>query len=343
MKCRSRAPLRLGLGGGGTDVSPYSDVYGGAVLNATIDMYAYATVEPLSNDVLEIVSLDRGASHRFEGNERLDGSPELRLPIGVYEAVVEAFCSGRRVPLRLTSRSDAPAGSGLGASSALVVAMVGAMAEYLRLPLGEYEIAKFAYEVERVRLKLTGGKQDQYAATFGGFNFMEFSAGDKVIVNPLRIKKDYVNELQYNMLLYYTGTSRISSEIINQQVSNFEHGQERAVEAMHRLKEQAIAMKEALLQGQIDRIGEIFDYGWRYKKDMADNITNVQIDEIYETALKSGARGGKITGAGGGGFLMLYCDGDQKGEVAKALERFGGKTLPFEFSMVGLESWSVNR
>ncbi|MCX5915030.1 MAG: dehydrogenase [Deltaproteobacteria bacterium] len=341
MLYRSRAPLRLGLAGGGTDVSPYSEMHGGAVLNATINMYAYATIEVLSDRQVVFSSLDRGTTSSFAVGSPPSCPDDLKLFLGTYEAVMERFNSGKHIGLRLSAHSDAPAGSGLGASSALVVALIGAFVEYLRLPLGEYEVARFAYDIERKRLGLVGGKQDQYSATFGGVNFMEFYGNDKVIVNPLRVKREYLNELQYRMLLYYTGTSRLSSAIIKQQVENLTRGAGTTLEAMHQLKRQAVAMKEALLQGKLEEIGEIFNWGWEQKKNLAENVTSPAIDEIFQKAMSSGALGGKITGAGGGGFLMLYCEPDSKQAVERALSAFDGRIMPFEFTTIGLETWSV--
>jgi D-glycero-alpha-D-manno-heptose-7-phosphate kinase len=236
---------------------------------------------------------------------------------------------------------DAPPGSGLGSSSTLVVAVIGAFAEWLQLPLGEYDIAHLAYEIERKDLGFAGGKQDQYAATFGGFNFMEFYNNDKVIVNPLRIKSEVINELQFNLLLYYTGTSRLSSKIIEAQIEGVKTKKEKPIEAMHKLKEQAIMMKEAILKGKLDEIGEILDYGWQYKKQMAEGITNPVIDEIYETAKKAGATGGKISGAGGGGFMMFYCPKNTRYKLIEALQKFGGEFRRFQFTKYGLETWRV--
>ena len=337
---RSRAPLRLGLAGGGTDVSPYSDIYGGAVLNATISMYAYATIIPRDNGKIIFNSIDRKERIEFKQKEYIEIDGKLDLLKGVYNRIVKDFIK-KPLSFELTTYVDVPPGSGLGSSSTLVVAIIGAFAEWLKLPLGEYDIAHLAYEIERKDLGMAGGKQDQYAATFGGFNFMEFYGNDKVIVNPLRIKPEVINELQFNLLLYYTGTSRLSSKIIEAQVKNVSSKIEKSIEAMHKLKEQAIMMKEAILKGKLDEIGEILDFGWQYKKQMAEGITNPVIDEIYETAKKAGATGGKISGAGGGGFMMFYCPGNTRYKVIEALQKFGGEFRRFQFTKYGLVTWSV--
>ncbi len=338
---RSKAPLRLGLAGGGTDVSPYSEIYGGAVLNATIDMSTYTTLEVLDRPLIILEALERGEIYEYPLASHLDIDGKLDMHKGVYNRIMKDFNGGIALPVKITTHSDAPAGSGLGTSSSLAVSIIAAFQELLSIPIGEYEVAHLAYEIERIDLRMEGGKQDQYAAAFGGFNFIEFFNGDKVIVNPLRIKKKFINELQYNLLLYYTGTSRLSAEIIRNQVKNVTNGDNKSIEAMHKVKEQAVMMKEALLKGEIDRIGEILDYGWQYKKEMAGCITNSVIDSVYESAMKHGAIGCKVTGAGGGGFMMIYCNGLKRYDIYKGLEQFGGRFVEFHFSEQGVETWRL--
>ena len=241
----------------------------------------------------------------------------------------------------LTTFVDAPAGSGLGTSSTLMVAIIGAFAEWLRLPLGEYDIAHLAYEIEREDLQMAGGRQDQYAATFGGVNYMEFYEKGRVIVNPLRIKSQYLHELENNLLLYFTATSRKSADIIEVQSQNVKDKNQQSIEAMHQLKGQSRMMKEALLKGKVHEIGSILDYGFRFKKQMAQGISNTRMDEIYEAALEAGATGGKISGAGGGGFMMFYCPGNTRYEVTAALKNFGGDFRPYQFTERGLSTWTI--
>lgn len=211
----------------------------------------------------------------------------------------------------------------------------------LRLPLGEYDIAHYAFNIERSDLKLAGGKQDQYAATFGGVNFMEFYEGDKVIVNPLRIKQQILNELENNLVLYFTSTSRESATIIKEQVKNVNSKNEKSIEAMHQLKEQARMMKEAMLKGRLHEIGEILDFGFEQKRQMAANISNQSIEEVYVAAKKAGATGGKISGAGGGGFMIFYCPGNCRYKVMETLEQFGGRVRHYQFAQSGLNTWTV--
>src|SRR6266513_79338 len=303
---RSKAPLRIGLAGGGTDVSPYSDLYGGAILNATLSLYANATIEPLNENMIIMEAIDRNEEQHFDWSDQLPLDGKLDLLKGVYNRIQNDY-GIKQQGFRLSTYVDAPAGSGLGTSATLVVAIIGAFAEMLRLPLGEYDIAHYAYEIERKDLGLAGGRQDQYAATFGGVNYMEFSDEDKVIVNPLRIKQQYLFELENNLLLYYTSMSRESAKIIQQQANNVVNQKETSIEAMHQLKQQAQMMKEALLKGRLHEIGEILDFGFQQKRKMAEGISNQLIDEIYEAAKSAGATGGKISGAGGGGFMIFYC------------------------------------
>lgn len=342
MIIRSKAPLRLGLAGGGTDVSPYSDLFGGMILNATISLYAYCTIEPTDNAEIIITAQDRNEQQRFGIVDELSINGTLDLAKGVYNRIVKDYGKIQR-GFKLTTYVDAPAGSGLGTSSTLVVAIVGAFVEWLKLPLGDYDIAHLAYNIERCDLSLQGGKQDQYAATFGGFNLMEFYKDDKVIVNPLRIRSEYLHELNNNLVLYYTQTTRESASIIKKQTENVNNNNQSSIEAMHHLKEQALMMKEAILKGQINEIGKILDYGFQHKKAMANGITNDLIDNIYDIALANGATGGKISGAGGGGFMTFYCPNNTRYDVIKALETFGGQNHNYQFTKQGLVTWTTKQ
>ncbi len=340
MLVRSKAPLRLGLAGGGSDVSPFSDLFGGAILNATIDLYAYATIEPRTDGKIVLCAEDKKEYSEHDSTEVLAIDDILPLHKGIYNRIVKDF-SKEALSFTLTTYVDAPPGSGLGTSSTLVTAIIGAFAEWLKLPLGEYDIAHLAYDIERVDLNMAGGKQDQYAATFGGVNFMEFYADDKVIVNPLRIKSKILNELAYNLVLYYTGHSRVSAKIIEAQQHNVQNKNTKSVDAMHNIKLQATTMKEALLKGELHKIGEILDYGWQQKKQMADNITNSSIDDLYAKVMAAGSNGGKISGAGGGGFMFFYCPGNSRHKVIETLEKEGGQVKRYQFVKEGLQTWTI--
>lgn len=341
MIIRARAPLRLGLAGGGTDVSPFCDLHGGAVMNATINRYAYATVEDATGPGISLEALDRDVAWRGDDTATVPG--ELHLLAGVYERVSRQFLGGERPALRLRTFSDAPPGSGLGSSSTMVVAIVAALAEYFQIPLGEYDLAQVAYVVERQDLRLAGGKQDQYAAAFGGFNFMEFGAEDRVIVNPLRVKESVLAELEASIVLYFTGISRESANIIREQSRNAENNVSASVQAMHDLKLEAVQMKESLLKGDFNALTSTFQRGWEAKKRMAGSITNPVIDHVETVARRNGAQATKISGAGGGGFMMFVCDPADRLRLSAALLREGGHIMDFHFTSQGAVSWRTSR
>ena len=339
MKYIGKAPFRIGLAGGGTDVSPYSEMHGGNVLNSTIDLYATAILIPRNDGRIVINARNAGIRVEFDATTELEIHPELGLQIGVYNHVVKNF-SKRPLSFELITTIDVPTGSGLGTSSTLLVAVLGAFMEWLKIPLGEYEIAQLALTIERKELKMAGGKQDQYAATFGGFNFMEFYDSDRVIVNPLRIKSDIRRELNYHLLLFYTRTKRESADIIEVQAENFRNAVPQVMEASHQLKEQALKMKEALLYGKLDDIGLLLNMGWENKKHLAAGISTSSIEDIYHTAIKAGATGGKISGAGGGGFMVFYCPGNSRFDVIDSLEAKGVSHQRYNFHGNGLETWT---
>jgi D-glycero-alpha-D-manno-heptose-7-phosphate kinase len=341
MIVRARAPLRLGLAGGGTDVSPYCDRFGGCVLNATIDMYAYAVIEETRDGTVEFVASDQQKRWSGPAEALLDAKGSLGLLAATYARVVREFNRGEPLSLRLTTFSDVPAGSGLGSSSTLVVAMLKAFQELLSLPLGEYETAHLAYEIERIDMGLVGGRQDQYAATFGGVNFMEFYGNERVIVNPLRVKHWILSELEVSMLLYFTGVSRESAQIIDEQRQHVHDNDAVAVEAMHEVKREAVAMKEALLKGDFAMFTRSLQQSWESKKRMAKNISNSQIDAVVERAVAAGAKAAKVSGAGGGGFLMLLVDPPRRMEVIRALRTCGGEVESCHFTKAGTEGWRM--
>ena len=341
MLIRSKAPLRLGLAGGGSDVAPYCDIYGGAVLNASINLGAFCTIEPGKDDMVTFIAKDRGEVFRAPCAEsyRYDGILDLHK--GVYNRVVRDFNRGEPLSLTVSTYSDAPAGSGLGSSSTMVVAILTAFSELLHLPLGEYDLAHLAFEIERQDIGLRGGAQDQYAATFGGVNFMEFHEGNRVIVNPLRVKKWILSELEASSVLYYTGVSRSSDKIIAQQIESYKSGEGKSVEAVHQLKLDASAMKEALLRGNIRLFGEILGRSWAVKRKLADQISNPEIEEIMSVARKAGAWAGKVSGAGGGGFIVFIVDPTDRVQLINALSQLDGDVVSFQFEPHGASAWTV--
>jgi len=335
MIIRSKAPLRISFGGGGTDISPYPEERGGVVLCVTIDKYAYCTLMTRSDDLINVKSLDYdiAVSYHTQGESQYNGKLDL------VKAAIKVMKLSNGLDLFL--HSDAPPGSGLGTSSAITVALVGVLKHMQGLPLTDYNIAELSYHIEREELGIKGGKQDQYAVTFGGFNFIEF-LGDKAIVNPLRVKQDTLNELEYRLLLCYSGETRLSAGIIDDQVRRYVQGEKESINALDEVKTLAIDMKTALLLGQIDEFGSILHKEWSAKKRLSPKITNPRIDEMYEVARESGAIGGKLLGAGGGGYLLLLCEFDKWHFVAERLEKLGGKIVSFAFDPRGLQTWEVN-
>jgi D-glycero-alpha-D-manno-heptose-7-phosphate kinase len=333
MIVRSKAPLRISFAGGGTDVPPYPQERGGVVLSMTINKYAYASLVTTDDESITVQSLDYDVVAKYHTEADLAYNGELDL----VKAVIRRMALDKR-GLRLFLHSDAPPGSGLGSSSTLVVALVGLLRHWLRQPLTDYQIAELAHQIERVDLGIIGGMQDQYAATFGGVNFIEFS--DKaVIVNPLRVTLDRLNELEYNLLLCYTGQTRLSAHIVERQTQSFVDKNAEVVRALDAQKDMAIQMKNALLQGRLDDFGDLLHHAWQTKKHLDPAITTPHIDELYEAARREGALGGKILGAGGGGYLLLYCPFDRKHLIAAALEKLGGQVVDFGFDLRGLQTW----
>lgn len=337
MIIRSKAPLRISFAGGGTDVSPYMEEKGGVVLSTTIDKYAYGSLRIRDDSHITVKSLDYDIVAKYESDDDLSFNGELDL----VKAVIKKMCNGHQKGLDFFIHSDAPPGSGLGSSSTMVVTLIGLVKHLLHKPLTNYDISELAFEVERKDLGIKGGMQDQYAATFGGFNFIEFTR-DAVIVNPLRIDTHVLNELQYNLLLCYTGRTRRSANIINTQVDAYVRKESDVLKAMDELKAITIEMKNALLQARLTDFGNLLHEAWQNKKKMAREITTSNIDALYATALEYGAIGGKILGAGGGGYLLVYCPFEKKHIVSEELEKLGGQMVEFTFDYQGLQTWEVS-
>ena len=338
---RARAPLRLGLAGGGTDVSPFCDLHGGYVLNATIDLYAHASLELLDEPVVVFEAADHGARHEGPADAELPTGGPLALHAGVYRRIVREHAGGRPFGVRLVTYCDAPPGSGLGSSSTLVVAMLGAFTEALNLAMDEYETAHLAYAIERLDLGLAGGKQDQYSAAFGGVNFMEFGAEDRVLVNPLRVKPWILSELETSLLLFFTGVSRASAAIIEQQVAGVERGSRAAIEALLHVRDEALLTKAALLRGDFSVFVESMRRSWQSKKRTADSVSNEAIERVFEVATAAGALAGKVSGAGGGGFMMFFMDPSRRPEVIRALGTIPGQVFRCHFTGSGCQAWRV--
>jgi D-glycero-alpha-D-manno-heptose-7-phosphate kinase len=335
---RARAPLRISFAGGGTDLSPYVEEHGGLVLSATIDRYAYATLRFHDDPVIRVNSLDYKTVAQYGFDEPLvyDGKFDL-VKACLQRLNPRPEPDGRGIELYL--ETEAPPGSGLGASSALVVAVIGALRTWRRLSLDKYEIARIAWEVERKDVGIPGGIQDQYAAVFGGFNLIEFHSETKVVVNPLRIEPRIVHELQYNLLLVFTGATRRSSSIIESQIAGYAARRPGVVDAMNRMKVLTMEAKDALLTGRLHDLGELLHEEFLEKRRTADAVSTPFIEEMYEEVRRLGVVGGKVSGAGGGGFMFLYCPFDRKPAVIDRIAKMGGQVVPMAFEHEGMQSW----
>jgi D-glycero-alpha-D-manno-heptose-7-phosphate kinase len=338
---RSKSPLRIGLAGGGTDLRSYYSIHGGEVLNATINLFAHCSIEELKVNKVIFEASDIGLFEEFNiPNDNLAYS-KLKLHFGVYYRLMNEYFNGNYLPLKIQTYADVPQGSGLGTSSALVVAIIKAFVELFKIPLGDYDIADLAYQIERNDLGLSGGKQDQYSSTFGGFNYIEFFNDEKVIVNPLRIKNWIKNELEESIVLFFTGASRESSKIIDQQVKETVNQSSNHLSAMHELKEAAKNMKKSLLVGNIDGIINQIRIGWEAKKKTSSLISNTHLNSIYNYALSNGALAGKISGAGGGGFFMFFVNPINRSKLISSLSKLDGKVQSFEFVEKGALGWYI--
>lgn len=339
---RARAPLRLGLAGGGTDMSPYCDEFGGAVLNVTIDRFAYAFISPRDDEQVVFRANDLGREETLPAAAQLPQAT-LALHRGVYERMVGQYNQGTAVPVTVTTTVDAPANSGLGSSSALVIALVEAFRMFLGIPLGPYDVARLAVDIERGDLGMPGGRQDQYSAAFGGTNFIEFPARDRVIVNPLRISDAIRNELESSLVVCFSGGARNPNAILLQQTAGMVDHTSRTIAALDRLKFDAIAMKNALLLGEIEEMARILDDSWAAKKMTASGVSNDAIDRLCALAVANGALAGKVSGAGGGGFLMFIVPPEERLGLITALQATGSEAGPVKFADRGCETWQMRR
>jgi D-glycero-alpha-D-manno-heptose-7-phosphate kinase len=337
MLVRAKAPLRISFAGGGTDVPPFPEREGGLVLNATINRYAYGSLSSRDDAQICIESHDFGMTAQFGVGEPLTFDGRLDL----VKAAIRRFAGKEASGFDLSLHSNAPPGSGLGSSSAMMVALIAVLAERSGHGLTDYEMAEHAYELERRDLGIKGGLQDQYAAAFGGFNFIEMT-GDRVVVNPLRVAADVVLELEHNLMLVFTGTTRTADHIIDDQTERFEAGEEEALAGLREQKALAVEMKDALLRRRLRDFGDLLHTAWEAKKKMSGRISNPRIDEIYEEARRAGALGGKVTGAGGGGYVLLYCRADAKHRVAQRMLELDAAVTEFAFEPAGVRTWRVH-
>lgn len=334
VEIHARAPLRIDFAGGFTDVPPFCDREGGCVLNATISKYSYGALTQRSDHLVQIESVDFGVLVDYDPSEL----PHYNGVMDIVKAAVHKVKTKGSNGFNLLLHSDVLPGTGLGSSSSVMVMLVGLIKEYENLSLSEHEIAQLAFDIERNDLHIKGGYQDQYAATFGGFNYMEFRDG-RVVVNPLRVRREVVNELEHNLLLCYTGATRLSAQIIDDVVGRYERDEPGTQSALRALKRIASETRDALLQGRLTKFGELMNETWVNKQKMSDDIVTSRVAEMHESALKAGAIGGKLSGAGGGGYLMFYCRFNRKHKVAEVLTRMDGVITDFGFDRHGLETW----
>lgn len=334
----SKAPLRLGLAGGGTDLEPYCTNYGGVVLSATIDQYAYCKVEPHDDWIFKSIDLDVEEKYEFLLSDYVEDHP-LKLLINTY-----LYLANRSVfksPVKITTYCETPPGSGLGSSSAVVVSIIAALSEYLGVPMGEYDIAKTAFNIERNICHLPGGKQDQFAAAFGGFNYIEFLKEDQTIVNPLRLNYKVQNMLEMNTVLYYVGKPRKDARVIETNMNNLKNDS-KSIQATHKIKKACEEFKIKLLTGDVKGIAQLMNDYWNLKLKTSDKIGSDELMEVYDYSLQNGATAGKISGAGGGGHLILFTEFENRHQLISALnKRENGKVVPFKFVKHGVDIWRI--
>ena len=326
---RSRSPLRIGMAGGGTDVDPYASTRGGCVFNTTINKYAYCTLVPRKDNMMYVKShyYGRYKVKLNHGPLKYDGNMDLAKAVANHFEIEDGF--------NIDIHSDVPAGSGLGGSSTMIVAIISAIAEWQNKKLSKQKIAELAYHLEREDIGLKGGKQDQYASAFGGFNLLDIK--DKVTVNPVKIDDDIVNELQCRSVMCFTGMSRESAKVIDSQIKTYKTGQN--IDALDETKRLAKEISDVLVKGDIDTAGELLHESWQYKKQFSESISNKHIDSLYKAAISKGAIGGKISGAGGGGFMYFICKYDKKVDVIQELKKHGAEVTDFMFEPKGVVTW----
>lgn len=327
---RSRAPLRIGIAGGGTDVDPYASERGGCVFNTTINKYAYCTLTPTKDREMAVESryYGRYKASLKNGPFKFDGNMDLIKAVTNYFELDHGF--------KMLIHSDVPAGSGLGGSSTMMVAMISAISNWIEKKMTKDEIARLSYHLEREVIGLKGGRQDQYAAAFGGFNFIDIDH-EGVNVRPVNISESIVDELQCRSVLCYTKISRESADIIKTQMESSKNGSN--IDALDHSKALARDIGDALSKGDIESTGQLLDESWGYKKQFSNNISNKHIDKLYDIAKANGAIGGKVSGAGGGGFMYFICKYDKKPQVAAALKKGGAELTDFMFDAEGVQSW----
>lgn len=341
---RSRSPVRISFGGGGSDVSPYTEEFGGAVVNVAINRYAYTTFVERDDGRIIIDSLDLNQKVEYESLDEmeLDGNLDLAKSVVLYFKENHPVFLKELQGFELHTSCEIPPRSGLGSSASMFASVIGIFNKLAKeYRIDNYEVAELAYFLERKKLANAGGRQDQYATAFGGLNFIEFKGDSFVKVSPLKLKPDYLLELESNLLLLNIGPRSESGDILSDQIENLKNNQA-SIEATHKTKEFAHKMKYALIRGDLYQFGQLLHQGWQEKKKFTNKISNPQIDEIYEVLMKAGAMGGKVLGAGGGGHILFFCEPGRKLHVLKKALEIGTKEVPFTFDYEGLTTWTIN-
>jgi D-glycero-alpha-D-manno-heptose-7-phosphate kinase len=333
MIVRSRSPLRLSFAGGGTDIEPYCWEHGGAVVSATISKYAYASLETRQDKEIHLESVDFLKNLQFRNVKELAYNNELDLLKACIKHMNE---SGHGINMWV--RNDVPPRSGLGSSAAAFSAIIG-LFNHMRedKSMTNYEIAKLAYRLEREELGIAGGHQDQYATVFGGINFIEFENGS-VRVNPLKMKRDHVLEMEKHLVLVYTKDRPVGGDIIEEEKKRWKDDKE-VLAALERTKELTEEVRHALMRGDFLRFGELLHETWEAKKRHSSLVSDRSINDIYDLAMKNGALGGKLSGAGAGGFMFFYCEPNKEHKVISALQAAGIMPISFTFDFQGLQTW----
>ena len=333
---RGKVPLRVSFAGGGTDVEPYSDDFGGIVLSSTIDWYAYATMELRNDNQVYINSLDYDTTIKYDINSEFYNDGQLDL----VRAIVSHMQLEQGVNIFI--HNDAPTGSGLGSSGAVGAMLVGMIANMQNKNLTKHEIAETALYVEREIVGVAGGKQDQFAATYGGINYIEFNRDDS-IVNQLRIDEDTLEELEYHLMLVYTKKKHYSGDLLESQINRYKDKLDGHVEALHTLKDLTKEAKDRLVRGDLSRFGDLLHEAWLNKIKMNPLVTTGYVNDLYDAARSAGAKGGKILGAGGGGYMLLYTPFQKRKSVAEAVTKLGGQVVNFHFEDKGLKIWRTRK
>lgn len=333
---RAKAPLRISFAGGGTDVNPYIETKGGVALNTTINKYCYGTLKKRNDSRIIINSRDYNKQVEIDNIESLNYDGNLDLLKAVLKLMNPDF------GMDIYFQSDVPPGTGLGGSATIAAVAAGLLNHARKDKLDDYHLAEIAFQAERIEINISGGWQDQYASVFGGFNFIEFKKKE-VLVHPLRIKEDILNELECSLLLCFTGKTRISGEIVGRQTKRYLSKNKKVTTALDQTFLYAVEMKNALLRGDLMKFGRLLNKVWMIKKQFDNKIANSVIDRLYDAGIKAGAIGGKVLGAGGGGYILFFCPHLIKPEVARALDAEGGEIMDFSFDSRGLQTWSARQ